>query len=130
MNSKNMLDLFSKNKKKHSRAGEIGRFAAGVGIAAIAGIITGILIACKSGKETQADIKNKAISTAETVENFVQEKSNKIKTAVADTARKVSDTIENADDKATIIAKEIEDGYEKIKEDVDKIKKDISRKTD
>lgn len=38
-----------------------GKFALGALIGAVAGIIAGVLTAPKSGKETRADIKNKAV---------------------------------------------------------------------
>lgn len=38
-----------------------GKFAIGAAIGAIAGIIAGVLTAPKSGKDTRADIKSKAV---------------------------------------------------------------------
>ena len=119
MNTKDFFELFG----KQARTKEMQRFAIGVGIAAIAGIITGVLIAPKSRKK----IKDKAISTVEDIGDFVQKKSKTIKDTADDTVQKVSDAIQDMDEKTTGVAKEMKNGYKKIKKDVDQTKQAISQ---
>lgn len=128
MNVKEILDSFGKNKREQARAEEMQRFAVGVGIAAIAGITTGLLVAPKSGKEMLAEMKSKAIGAMHTISNFIQAQSDALKDAAADTAETVSDAIEDVEGKTAGVVTEMKSGYRKIKNDVDKSNRNISKK--
>lgn len=125
---RDLLESLGAEKRKQARMKQTQRFAAGVGIAAIAGITTGILIAPKSGKETMDNMKDKANDTVEAIKNFVQQKSDTLKDAATDTAQKVSDAIEDADKKSAGVGKEVKNGYKRFKNDVHKTKQGIIKK--
>ena len=79
-----------------------GKLAIGAVFGAVAGFVTGVLLAPKSGKETRKDIKgaalkakNNVVDEAEKAKDFAEEKvkqvRNKAETVVDDVAGKAND---------------------------------------
>ena len=69
---RDLLDLVSKEKRKRERVKAAQKFAVGMGVIAAVGVVSGILFAPKSGKETREDMKKKAVNTVETIKDTVQ----------------------------------------------------------
>ena len=74
MSMRNLLDLVSKEKIKQEREKAAKKFAVGMGVVAVAGVATGVLIAPKSGKEIRENMKIKAVNTVEAIKDTVQKK--------------------------------------------------------
>jgi len=68
-----------------------GKFVAGALIGAAAGAIAGVLLAPKSGKETRADIANKAKEYAKTGKEYATKGEKAVKGAIHDAAEKVAE---------------------------------------
>lgn len=128
MSISDLLETLGKEKRRQARAKESLRFATGMGIAALAGVTTGILIAPKSGKEIVNAMKDKTNSTVETLKNLMHKGSDTVKDAAADTAQKASDVINDAKEKTAGVEKEVKAGYKRIKKDIYKTKQGISRR--
>lgn len=91
------------------------KVALGAAIAAVAGFVTGVLLAPKSGKETQKEVKeaanaakDKAVSEYKAVRNTVEAKASKAKKAVEQKSKQVKA-------KATEIAEEAIEKAESLK---------------
>ena len=110
---KDLIHLVYKEKRKKDRAKVVQNIAVGMGVVAVAGVATGILIAPKSGKELREDMKKKAINTVETLKEKVED---------------VKDKMEDAKEKTEEVNKEIKDGYDEIKKDINETAKNISKK--
>lgn len=78
-----------KDKKSSSNADIAKKVAIGAAITAVLGYLAGILTAPKSGKETRADIKNKATETYAAAEKELK----KLHTELTDVIDEVSDRI-------------------------------------
>jgi gas vesicle protein len=76
----------------------VTKFAIGAILTAIAGYIVGLLTAPKSGKETRADIKNKAVETYSAAEKQLK----KLHTELADLIDEVSDRINTFKDRKDV----------------------------
>jgi len=96
---RDLLSLASKEKRKKERVKAVQKFAVGMGVAAAVGVATGVLFAPKSGKETRADLKKKAVNTIETIKGTVQKKAETVKDAAAHAAQEVRNVIKDAYEK-------------------------------
>lgn len=74
---------------KSSKGDVVKKVAIGAAISAAVGYVAGILTAPKSGKETRADIKNKAVETYAAAEKELK----KLHTELTDVIDEVSDRI-------------------------------------
>ncbi len=92
-----------------------GKIAVGALFGAIAGFVTGVLVAPKSGKETREEIKNKAVTTKDTV----VENAEKAKDAAEKKAQEVKawgeDVVEDVSGKATDLKGRAERAFEGAK---------------
>lgn len=75
--------------RKEEQRSMVKKLAIGAALTAVAGYVAGILTAPKSGKETRADIKNKATETYSAAERELK----KLHTELADLIEEVSDRI-------------------------------------
>lgn len=91
------------------------KVALGAVVAAVAGFVTGVLLAPKSGKETQKEVKevanaakDKAVSEYKAVRSTVEAKASKAKKAVEQKGRRVKA-------KATEVVEEVTEKAETLK---------------
>ena len=85
-----LLDLINQRKERERRQKNIDnakKLAAG----SVVGVIAGILLAPKSGKETRKDIADKAIETKDAAKNTIKESANTIK----EVKEKISEDVKN-----------------------------------
>jgi gas vesicle protein len=122
---RDLLDLVSKEKRRQERVKAAQKFAVGMGVVAAVGVATGIIFAPKSGKETRADLKQKAINTLETIKDTFQKKSEMVKDSAADAAQEVSNVIKEVHGKTERVKKDIKDGYHEVTQDIDKTVENI-----
>lgn len=73
-----------------------GKFALGALVGAVAGVVAGLLTAPKSGKETRADIKNKAVELKGEAVDKAEQVKTKADKAVKDTQATVGSYKERA----------------------------------
>ncbi len=93
------------HKHKHDDQKNVAKkIAIGAAITAVAGYVAGILTAPKSGKETRADIKHKAVETYAAAEKQLKG----LHTELADLIDEVSDKIASFKDR-----KEVSDALDK-----------------
>ena len=78
--------MFQSKPKPEGNSDVLKKVAIGAAITAVAGYVAGILTAPKSGKETRADIKNKALETYSAAEKQLK----KLHTELADVIEEVS----------------------------------------
>lgn len=76
-----------------------GKFALGALIGAVAGIIAGVLTAPKSGKETRADIKNKAAELKDEAAKRAEEAKDKSAKVVHDLKDRADDYVDRGERK-------------------------------
>jgi hypothetical protein len=74
MTLKDLQDLINQEISKKDKVKTVRKFAVGIGIAAAGGLVAGILIAQKSGKETREDLKKKTGNTIESVRDRVKKR--------------------------------------------------------
>jgi gas vesicle protein len=115
---KDLMDMTGKEKKKQQRIHNAKTLAAGVGIAAAAGAAAGILLAPKSGKETRADIMNKAEDCVDTTKDMVHKKVETVKDSASHAAHEISDVIKDAQGKKAAVNKDIRNGRHEVARDV------------
>jgi len=123
---RDLLDLVSKEKRRQERVKAAQKFAVGMGVVAAVGVAIGIIFAPKSGKETRADLKQRAINTVETIKDTVQKKSEAVKDSAAHAAQEVSNVIKDVHGKTEGVKKDIKDGYHEITQDIHKTAENIS----
>ena len=123
---RDLLDLVSKEKRRQERVKAAQKFAVGMGVVAAVGVAIGIIFAPKSGKETRADLKQRAINTVETIKDTVQKKSEAVKDSTAHAAQEVSDVIKDVHGETERVKKDIKDGYHEITQDIHETAENIS----
>ncbi len=106
-------DLIGKERREKERAEAMRMCALGMGIAALLGLATGILIAPKSGKETRQDIKEKAANTMDLIKNTVEDQIYIMKDSLADACEETSDAIKESQAKVKESKKEVKKTTEK-----------------
>jgi len=121
---KELVDMVGKDRKKKERVRNTKKLAAGIGIAAAAGVAAGILLAPQSGKETRDDIKNKAEDIADSTKETVHKKVETVKKSASHVAQEISDVIKDAHVKKDAVKKDVKKKVEKIHDavvaDIDK----------
>jgi gas vesicle protein len=122
---RDLLALVSKEKRNRERVKAAQKFVVGMGVAAV-GVVSGILFAPKSGKETREDLKKKVVNTAETIKDTVQKKVETVKDSTDHAAQEVRDTIKNVQGKTEDVKKDIKEGYQGVKRDIHKTVENIS----
>lgn len=122
-----LLRLLSEKKRKQDSIKEVKKIAIVIGVSTVLGIITGLLLARKSGKEVIEGIKEKAEDTAETIIYNVQKNVDTAKDYMAQAAFEVNNVIDDIQDKTNFIKKDIKDGYAKVTHDIQKSVDDISQ---
>ena len=108
MNMDELLDLVNKDKRMKNRVKSVQLFTIGLGIVvtvgfglvAVAGVAAGIIFAPKSGKETRADMKKKAVNTVENIKDTVQNKAETVSDSAADTVQKACNVLKDVQEKA------------------------------
>lgn len=80
--------MFKQEPPKQNVAGKV---AIGAAITAVAGYIAGILTAPKSGKETRADIKEKAVETYATAEKELKQLHTELSAHLKDAGIKIDE---------------------------------------
>jgi len=93
---KEFVGRITRERKRRQKIETAKKVAAGAGIAAAIGAAAGILLAPKSGKETRADIKNKASEVTEKTRETVHEKYDKVKEAAEQASKGIHDVIREA----------------------------------
>lgn len=126
MSLSNLLDLVSKEKIKKEREKAARKFAAGMGIVAVAGVATGMLYAPKSGKETRENMRKKVVNIAKTIKSSVQKKVETAKDSAAHAEQEFSDMIKDVYGKTESVTKEIKGGCQEITQDIYKTAENIS----
>ena len=124
-------DLFNKmtvNKRKRESMKTAQVFAAGMGAAAIVGLgaATVILFATKSGKKIREKTKKRAIDTVETISHTAMKKAEAVKSSVVNTADEICSVIEDLHGRAEGANKDIKDGGDEIKKNINETVKNIS----
>jgi gas vesicle protein len=126
---KDLHDLVYREKMKRERANAVKKFAVGAGIFAGAvaiGVVTGIMIAPKSGKETRKDLMKKAEETVESIKSAVHKTSDTVKASAADVAQNAKEAVKDAQAKAKDVKKDIKNGYREVKQTVHKTAEKVS----
>ena len=103
MNLKDLQAMINKERRKKDRAIAMRKFAAGMGIliGGIAlGVVTGIMIAPKSGKETREDVKKVAANAAHGIKDAVHKGAETVKASFVDEANDVKDAAKDAQSRA------------------------------
>jgi len=125
--------LDSLNKEKRIKAKQIERvkatqkFAVGMGLAATAGMATGLLLAPKSGKQTREDLKENAVNTVDTIKDTVQKKAEMVKDSAAQAEQEAANIIKDIYGKTEGVKKDLKDGYHEINQDIHKTAESISK---
>ncbi len=76
-------------KKEQPKNNNVGKFAIGAAVMAVAGYVAGVLTAPKSGKETRKDLKD----TAEKTYTAAEKELKKLHTELGDVLSEVSDKV-------------------------------------
>jgi gas vesicle protein len=124
MNIKEILVLINKEKRNRERR-KIAQMIA-VGSAIVAGVATGMIIAPKFKKHTKGDLKKKAVSTIENINDTVQKNAETVRDSAIDDVQKAFNRLEKGHEKMEGVKKEIKDGYHEIVKDVNDTAEDIS----
>ena len=98
-----------------------GKLALGAFVGAVAGFISGVLLAPKSGKETRDEIKKDVLKVKATAVKDAEE----LKSKATKVANEVSDKVKEVSEDATTKAKEVKGHFEKA---VDSSQKTLSTK--
>jgi gas vesicle protein len=96
---RDLLYLASAGKRKNARKASVQRLTVGLCVvttAAALGVVTGILVAPRSGEETRAGLKKGAVKSVATIKSAILEKADAVKNFTADAAKEVAGTIEGA----------------------------------
>ena len=117
--------LISNEKARDEIMRAVKMIVLGMGIVAAAGITAGIIFAQKSGKERRKDMKN-AENTIENIKDTAQKKAKEVTDSVADSAKKVCNTIKGVSVKTKSVKKDIEDGYHEVIKDVHETAENVS----
>lgn len=88
------------------------RFGIGLVVGAVAGLLTGLLAAPKSGKETREDLKRRA----DEVKHETEKRAEQVKERAADVADKAKETAEHMRDVADHAVKGVQEGYSKTQD--------------
>lgn len=123
---KDLLDITGKERKKKQRIKNAKVLAAGIGIAATAGAVAGVLLAPKSGKETRKDIKDKATDAVETTKEVVHKKLEIVKDSATHAAHEISGVLKDAHDKKDAVKKDAKEARHEIAKDSKKSAEKIS----
>lgn len=123
---KELLDITGKERKKKQRIKNAKVLAAGIGIAATAGAVAGVLLAPKSGKETRKDIKDKATDAVETTKEVVHKKFEVVKDSAAHAAHEIGGVLKDAHVKKGAVQKDVKEGRHEIARDIKKTSEKIS----
>lgn len=98
------------------------KFGLGVVLGTIAGIITGILAAPKSGKETRDDIKKKATEARGSAERKLKDAHKELGKISDEMQKRAKDLKGKAKDEATELGKKADELKEKAKSSITSIK--------
>lgn len=115
----NLFEMAQKEKRRKMTGKTIQKVAMVTGIAvlsAAAGLVTGILIAPKSGKETRNDLKKKVEETADAF----KAEAGKVKDTVKDSIKEADDVIHDVHGKTKDVKNDITAGINKVKQDIHK----------
>jgi len=105
-----------------------GKIALGAAFGAIAGFVTGILIAPKSGKETRQDIKDVAVKTKDTAVEKAGEAKDFAEQKAKDVKAKAEEVVGDVTDKAAEISRRTEQAVEGAKKGFSKKPKATKKK--
>jgi gas vesicle protein len=103
MSIRDLVHLARLGKRRYARKASAQKWAAGIGIATTAaavGVVTGILIAPKSGEETRAELKKKAAKSASAVKDAIADKAEAVKDFATEKAHEATNTLRIAHPKA------------------------------
>ena len=92
-----------------------GKLAVGALFGAVAGFVTGILLAPKSGKETRNDLKNAALDTKGTVVENAEKAKDAAEKKVNEAKAWSEDVVEDVTDKANELKSRAEQAVEGAK---------------
>lgn len=123
---KSLVDIIGKEKRRKERAETAQMIAVGIGVTAVAGVVAGILIAPKSGKEIREDFKKRTVNAVEKIQDTVQKKAETMKDSVARVAQEVCNVIKDVHEKTESVHKDIKDGCHEVTEDIQKTAGNIS----
>jgi gas vesicle protein len=88
------------------------KLAIGTFVAAVAGFVTGILLAPKSGKETREQIKQESMKAKDTAVEEVREKTEAVKEKATEVANDVSEKAKEVRDDVTAKAKDLKGSFD------------------
>jgi gas vesicle protein len=108
---RDLLELINKEKRRKEKVKAARKFAIGMGVVAAVGVASGIVFAPKSGKETREDLKNIAVTTAETIKERVQKKAETVKDSAAHAAHEVVNVMKDIHEKTEGVKKNNKDGH-------------------
>lgn len=105
MKLKNIIAEMQKEKirkQKQKRTEKMVKIAASIAVTGIAGVVSGVLLAPKSGKELREDISKTASELGENARNNVEVKKEKISTCITETRDKINEYVASKKEKREI----------------------------
>jgi gas vesicle protein len=126
MTLKDLQDLINQEISKKDKVKTVRKFAVGIGIAAAGGLVAGILIAQKSGKETREDLKKKTGNTIESVRDRVKKKAEAVYGSATYAAQGACDVAEDVHAQTEGVKEDIRNGGCKITQDLHKTAENIT----
>ena len=93
-------------------------FAIALLITAIAGVITGIMLAPKSGKGTRKDMKTKLEKATKNIEKTFEKGTEAVKDFAAQTSKEIHGDIKDAQKKAHEETNDMKHSYEEMKDNI------------
>ncbi len=102
MRLKNIIAEMQKEKirkQKQKRTEKMVKIAASMAVTGIAGMVSGVLLAPKSGKELREDIAKTANELSENARNNVDIKKEKISTHITETRNKINEYVSSKKEK-------------------------------
>ena len=70
---RDLLDVINTERRRKERIKAVQNIAVGIGIVTAVGVVTGVLSAPKSGRETRQEMKLKAVNTIETIKDVIKD---------------------------------------------------------
>jgi len=102
-------------QKKEKNNMAKGKLALGALIGAVAGFVSGVLLAPKSGKETRDEITKDALKVKATAEKDVAEAAKKVKAEATKLKAEATKTADEVYGKAKVVAKDVTTKAKEIK---------------
>lgn len=100
---RDLLNLAISEKKKRSKKARSQKLVVGIGAATTAaaiGVVTGILIAPRSGKETRANLRKKSIKSVASVKNAIEDTAEAVKKLADNVGEEAADASQGVQAKA------------------------------